>query len=98
MSRNFYYFYKTMHSQYIIIFSEENGRLLNKVQQLELRVNNVSPVESLSSQTHVADWDYVRKTELPVNKIYMILITNNMCVELLVNINEIKNTQQTQNN
>jgi len=49
----------------------------------------------LSSQTHVADWDYVRKTELPVNKIYMILITNNMCVELLVNINEIKNTQQT---
>lgn len=47
---------------------EENGRLLNKVQQLELRVNNVSPVESLSSQTHVADWEYVRKTELPKNK------------------------------
>lgn len=46
-------------------FHEENSRLLKKLQQLELQINNVSPAESLSSQTHVVDWEYVRKTDLP---------------------------------
>ncbi|XP_071132556.1 TNFAIP3-interacting protein 1-like isoform X1 [Mytilus edulis] len=48
---------------------EENHRLLRKVQQLELQVNNVSPTESLSSQTQVVDWDYVSKSELQKSKI-----------------------------
>ncbi|CAC5363024.1 unnamed protein product [Mytilus coruscus] len=48
---------------------EENQRLLRKVQQLELQVNNVSPTESLSSQTQVVDWDYVSKSELQKNKL-----------------------------
>lgn len=42
---------------------EENHRLLKRVQQLELSVNNVSPSESMSSQTQVVGWDYVSRAE-----------------------------------
>ncbi|XP_048760260.2 TNFAIP3-interacting protein 1-like [Ostrea edulis] len=41
----------------------QNRRLLQKIQQLEHQVNNLSPSSSLSSQTQVLDWEQHRHTE-----------------------------------
>lgn len=49
-----------------VTFRSQNRRLLQKIQQLEHQVNNLSPSSSLSSQTQVLDWEQHRHTETQV--------------------------------
>ncbi|XP_061196218.1 TNFAIP3-interacting protein 1-like isoform X1 [Saccostrea echinata] len=41
----------------------ENRRLLQRIQQLEHQVNNLSPASSMSSQTQVLDWEQHRRKD-----------------------------------